>query len=93
MKKPTYRKPSRERPNCWEMMNCSIDVRNRCPAYPDMGRECWKVTGTKCNAGTLEESSLSEKIIYCRGKCAYYKKYIARGHLKRAISKKQKKTH
>ncbi|MEJ2598418.1 MAG: hypothetical protein P8Z00_08800 [Anaerolineales bacterium] len=87
MKKPIYRKPPKEHPNCWEVLNCHPEVYNRCLAYPDMGRECWKVTGTKCNAGALEKSSLPEKIMYCRCECAYYKKYIAKEYLKWEMAK------
>jgi hypothetical protein len=65
-------------PNCWEVINCSYDVRSKCPAQPDMGRECWKVTGTlcKCSSRKGDNKSLAEKIVICRNECAYYQSYI-----------------
>jgi hypothetical protein len=65
-------------PNCWDAENCSDDIRNSCPAYPEMGKSCWKITGTKCANGKVEKLSLSEKIIYCRNECEFYRKYLRR---------------
>jgi hypothetical protein len=67
-----------ELPDCWKVMGCSEEVRHSCPAYPDLGKECWKVTGTKCAQGRLEMESLSEKIVYCRNECEFYRNYISR---------------
>ncbi len=42
--------------NCWEYINCGSQ--QKCPAFPDNGRECWSVTGTLCRGevqGTAEE--------------------------------------
>ena len=33
---------------CWERMRCGRDQDGSCPAYPDYGRLCWPVAGTKC---------------------------------------------
>jgi hypothetical protein len=63
-------------PNCWEHEDCPEEVRKSCPAYPDMGKECWKITGTRCAQGKYEYTSLSEKIIYCRNHCRYYRDHI-----------------
>ena len=63
-------------PNCWEVMDCGEDTCRRCPAYPDMGRECWKVTGTLCSQGKLKKADLGEKLLHCRNNCIYYKEYI-----------------
>lgn len=63
-------------PNCWEFNNCPEPTRLRCPAYPDNGRECWKVTGTQCAEGRDSKKSLSEKILYCRNECLFYKKHL-----------------
>jgi hypothetical protein len=68
----------RDLPNCWEIMKCAKDVCRECPAHPDHGRECWKLTGTKCDRGSLEKASLSEKIIYCRSHCKYYREYVSK---------------
>jgi hypothetical protein len=63
-------------PNCWEFNSCPDNFCDSCPAYPDHGKECWKLTGTKCARGQYETTSLAEKIIYCRNECAFYKKYL-----------------
>lgn len=44
---------------CWEFHKCGVE--QKCPAYPDQGRECWKVTGTLCRGqvqGTAEQKKL-----------------------------------
>jgi hypothetical protein len=68
--------PEKETPNCWEALKCPNNVRNSCPAYPDMGRECWKITGTKCSQGRFEKSSLVEQIVHCHNECEYYRQYL-----------------
>ena len=60
--------------NCWEYMNCQKEVYVACPAYPDRGLDCWKMTGTRCAQGKYVMASLSEKIEYCR-KCDFYQKF------------------
>ena len=63
-------------PKCWEFMDCPDEVCLECVAYPNFGRECWKLTGTKCAQGALEKAKLSEKITYCREHCEYFRKYF-----------------
>jgi hypothetical protein len=63
-------------PPCWEVEHCPTEVRDACPAYPNMGRECWKITGTKCVGGAIEKATLAEKILHCRANCDYYRDYI-----------------
>ena len=60
--------------NCWEFKKCPEETYTHCPAYPNKGQDCWKITGTKCEKGTLEKASMAEKITYCR-KCDFYVKY------------------
>jgi len=60
--------------NCWEFKNCPMDTYKGCPAYPNKGLDCWKVTGTKCDKGRFEMSTLDEKLEFCR-KCDFYKDY------------------
>lgn len=31
---------------CWEYMKCVS--RDKCPAFPDHGRDCWEISGTLC---------------------------------------------
>lgn len=61
--------------NCWEIILCSTKIRNKCPAYPKKGTDCWKVTGTKCKGGVVEMSSLKEKIKICK-ECNFFIKYV-----------------
>jgi len=60
--------------NCWEFMKCPEQVVNNCPAYPDKGLDCWKVTGTRCAQGKFVMASALEKIGHCRN-CGYYQAY------------------
>lgn len=64
--------------NCWEFLNCPEETKKTCPAYPDHGTRCWKITGTKCAQGKLLKVSLEEKIMYCRKECEFYKRYAER---------------
>ncbi len=36
---------------CWERMGCGQERLQSCPAYPDYGRLCWPIAGTKCPTG------------------------------------------
>ena len=40
---------------CWERMGCGQGRVQSCPAYPDYGRLCWPVAGTKCPTGARGE--------------------------------------
>ncbi len=56
--------------NCWEYKKCSQERKEVCPAYPSNGKDCWKITGTKCNG--IDQGSREKKIYQCRI-CNYYK--------------------
>ena len=60
--------------NCWELMKCEEATYSHCPAHPDRGLDCWKVTGTKCGKGAVEKKTASEKVEFCR-KCDFYIQY------------------
>lgn len=60
--------------NCWDFKRCPEDTYTNCPAYPDKGLDCWKVTGTKCDQGKMELATLIEKIERCRT-CDFYEKF------------------
>ncbi len=60
--------------NCWEFMKCGEGTFTGCPAYPDKGQDCWKVTGTKCSRGALVMATAMEKIAHCRN-CDFYKSH------------------
>lgn len=59
---------------CWEIVKCAEEVREKCPAYPDNGMDCWKVTGTMCAQGKYEKATLTEKLTHCMN-CEFYKQY------------------
>lgn len=65
-------------PNCWEFLNCPPDTCSICPAYPDRGRECWKITGTRCKGGSFVKERFDAKILHCRNECDYYKTHLKR---------------
>jgi hypothetical protein len=69
-------KASKDIPTCWEFMDCPDNVCNICPAYPDHGRECWKLTGTRCQGGRFVKASFEEKILHCRNECDFYKTHL-----------------
>ncbi|HAK58769.1 MAG TPA: hypothetical protein DCO77_00055 [Nitrospiraceae bacterium] len=60
--------------NCREFKKCPEETHRNCPAYPDRGLECWKVTGTRCERGIMEKSSVFLKIEHC-SKCDFYVQY------------------
>ncbi|MBI4685108.1 MAG: hypothetical protein HY755_07895 [Nitrospirae bacterium] len=63
--------------NCWEYMKCQEETYKHCPAYPEKGLDCWKVTDTKCAKGTVEKLTIEEKIKHCRT-CEFYIKHAHR---------------
>lgn len=67
--------------SCWDVQQCPTEERNSCPAYPNMGRECWKVTGTKCAQGKYEMASFAEKIMYCRNECGFYRDFVKQSYV------------
>jgi hypothetical protein len=60
--------------NCWDYLKCPVQTYKICPAYPDKGLDCWKVTGTKCDKGRHVTKSVAEKIAHCRT-CDFYEQY------------------
>ena len=63
-------------PNCWDVMGCNGVLRKTCTAYPYQGKACWIVTGVKCGQGEHIMEDASEKILYCRNECRFYKENI-----------------
>lgn len=33
---------------CWELLPCSAEIRQECPAYQDTTQPCWTIKGNKC---------------------------------------------
>ena len=63
--------------DCWEYKTCGDKERLACPAHPDKGLECWKVTGTMCDNGKIAMATVSEKILHCRT-CDFYVNYAVK---------------
>jgi len=59
---------------CWEHLKCSDGVRSNCPAFPENGKACWKVTGTMCDSGRMRKATVIEKVEFCR-RCDFYINY------------------
>jgi hypothetical protein len=57
--------------NCWEHMKCGRE--NECPAFPDYGRACFAVTGTRCRG--REQGTYALKISKCR-LCSFYQELM-----------------
>lgn len=62
--------------NCWEFMKCGREKGGSreaelgvCPAWPDHGRHCARVSGTLC--GGRLQGSYAQKQADCLG-CEYY---------------------
>lgn len=57
---------------CWEIKNCPPERQKGCPAHPQHGDTCWKVTGTMC--GGEKQGTYNEKMDRCR-QCEVYKNH------------------
>lgn len=62
--------------NCWEFMKCGreegglfAETLGICPAFPDHGRHCARVTGTFC--GGEVQGTFAKKLHSCI-MCAFY---------------------
>lgn len=63
--------------NCWETKDCgripggrNVESLGICPAYPDNGKNCWKVAGTFC--GGKVQGTMAQKLMSCI-ECNHYK--------------------
>jgi hypothetical protein len=57
---------------CWEYTKCK--EKEKCPAYPSRGLDCWRVSGPLCDGDA--HGSYVEKVQDCRIMCAYYKEVV-----------------
>ncbi|MCC7011565.1 MAG: hypothetical protein IT454_03295 [Planctomycetes bacterium] len=62
--------------NCWEFKKCGGEKGGAkaqelgiCPAWPDHGKHCARVTATLC--GAKVQGAFAEKLTNCMG-CAFY---------------------
>ncbi|KNZ69210.1 methyl-accepting chemotaxis sensory transducer [Thermincola ferriacetica] len=49
--------------NCWDIMNCSMEVRGKCPAYKSNEKCCWLISGTWC--GGVQQGDAKSKRHRC----------------------------
>lgn len=55
---------------CWEIKNCSLDIRGKCPAYGHEEERCWLIEGTWC--GGVQQGDAKAKRHNCLT-CQAYK--------------------
>lgn len=62
--------------NCWEYTRCGrekggikVAELGPCPAYPDGGQTCARVSGTLCNG--IKQGNLASKLTECM-RCDFY---------------------
>jgi methyl-accepting chemotaxis protein len=58
---------------CWDIKNCSNEVRQKCPAYNSKELRCWLVEATWC--GGVKQGDAKAKIHNCMN-CEAFKKNI-----------------
>ena len=61
---------------CWERMGCGKDQDGSCPAYPDYGRLCWPIAGTKCREGA--RGTHAQSLGNCEA-CEFFKTVVFDG--------------
>ncbi|THB70509.1 MAG: transcriptional regulator [Desulfobulbaceae bacterium] len=63
-----------EKKNCWDLVGCPEDQRERCPAWEfNSGDICWFINGTICKQ--KPQKNWHEKSALCR-KCTVFKRLI-----------------
>lgn len=55
---------------CWDIMNCSNEVRQKCPAYGAEENRCWLISGTWCKGA--QQGDVRSKLRNCMT-CEAYK--------------------
>ncbi len=59
---------------CWNIKKCSIESKNKCPAWEfEAGKLCWFINGTVCD-GTAKKN-WQEKMAMCRY-CEVFENFI-----------------
>lgn len=60
----------KDKEQCWERMGCGQERVQSCSAYPDCGRLCWPIPGTKCPTGA--RGTHAQKMKDCEA-CEFFK--------------------
>jgi len=59
---------------CWQIINCSSDIRDRCPAFEfKCDKLCWFISGTICKGAP--HKNWKEKIKICRA-CEVFQQFL-----------------
>jgi methyl-accepting chemotaxis protein len=51
------------RENCWDVMNCAMEFRSKCPGYNAQEKRCWLIEGTWC--GGVKQGDAKSKRHRC----------------------------
>ncbi len=46
--------------NCWDVVNCKLEYRQKCPAFESKEKRCWLIEGTWCG-GTMQGDAKSKR--------------------------------
>jgi len=75
--------PNHEIRPCWELQECPVERRDRCPAWEyKLGNACWFITGTQCSGDAYKD--WEEKIKLCQ-RCKYYVTIGLQGKLNKLL--------
>ncbi len=66
-------KSANEYTRCWELKNCKMEIRQKCPGYQNPEPRCWLITGTWC--GGVQQGDARGKLHNCMS-CEYFKKNV-----------------
>ncbi len=66
-------KSANEYTRCWELKNCKMEVRLKCPGYQNPEPRCWLIEGTWC--GGVKQGDARAKLHNCMS-CEYFKKNV-----------------
>ena len=59
-------------PDCWNVLECPLEHREKCGAYPSAGRQCWTVENRQCAGAHFGQDDVD-----C-AECAFYRVMMAR---------------
>jgi len=59
----SFRIHSNGKKRCWDILNCPLNAREKCPAYNAAEERCWQITGTWCNGN--QQGDFRSKLKNC----------------------------
>lgn len=63
-------------PDCWNVLECPLGYRVKCPAYPFAGHKCWTLEGQACDRAHVDADAASGCF-----DCSFFQLMMARKHL------------